>query len=44
MMCIGHEHPWCGDDVYALGWGILTPQTMVGAKAAHRHGDMGVPQ
>jgi hypothetical protein len=30
--------PWCGDDAYALGWGVLTPQAMVGAKAAPHHG------
>jgi hypothetical protein len=30
--------PWCGDDAYALGWGVLTTQAMVGAKAALRHG------
>ncbi len=23
--------PWCGDDAYALGWGVLTPQAMVRA-------------
>jgi hypothetical protein len=30
--------PWCGDDAYALSWGILTTQAMVGAKATPRHG------
>ncbi len=30
--------PWCGDDAYVLGWGILTPKAMVGAKAAPHHG------
>jgi hypothetical protein len=30
--------PQCGGDVYALTWGILTAQTMVGAKAAPHHG------
>jgi hypothetical protein len=30
--------PWCGDDAYALGWGVLTIQAMVGAKATLRHG------
>ncbi len=30
--------PWCGDDAYVLGWGVLTTQAMVGAKAAPRHG------
>ncbi len=34
----------CGDDADALDWGILTPQPMVGAKAARGHGDTGVPQ
>ena len=29
---------WCEDGAYALGLGILTPHTMVGAKAAPRHG------
>ena len=38
------HHPWCGDDAYALGWGVIKPQAMVGAKAALGHGDMGVPQ
>ncbi len=33
-----HIRPWCGDDAYALGWGVLTTQAMVGAKAALRHG------
>ncbi len=23
--------PWCGDDVYVLGWGVLMPQVMVQA-------------
>jgi hypothetical protein len=30
--------PQCWGDGYALGWGVLTPQAMVGAKAAQRHG------
>ncbi len=30
--------PWCVDDAYALGWGVLTTQAMVGEKAAPRHG------
>jgi hypothetical protein len=30
--------PWCRDDAYALGWGVLTTQAMVGAKAALHHG------
>ena len=38
------HHPWCGDDVYALGRGVITPQAMVGAKAALGHGDTDVPQ
>jgi hypothetical protein len=29
---------WCEDGAYALGLGVLTPHTMVGAKAAPRHG------
>jgi hypothetical protein len=33
-----HLCPWYGDDTYALGWGVLTTQAMVGAKAAPRHG------
>jgi hypothetical protein len=32
------HHPWCEDGAYALGLGALTPHTMVGAKAALRHG------
>jgi hypothetical protein len=35
---------WCGDDTYALGWGVIKPQAMVQAKAAHHHGDTGLPQ
>ena len=27
----------CGDDAYALGWGVLTTQVMVGAKAAPQY-------
>ena len=38
------HHPWCGDDVYALGRGVIKPQAMVGAKAALGHGDTDVPQ
>jgi hypothetical protein len=30
--------PWYGDDAYALGWGILTTQAMVGAKTTPHHG------
>ena len=32
------ERPWCGDDAYMLGWGVLTLQAMVGSVAAGRHG------
>ena len=32
------NRPWCGDDAYALGLGVLVPQGTVGAKAAWRHG------
>ncbi len=35
---------WCGDEAYALGWGVIKPQAMVGAKAARHHGDTGLPQ
>ncbi len=38
------HHPWCGDDAYALGRGVIKPQAMVGAKAALGHDGMGVPQ
>jgi len=38
------HHPWCGDDAYALRWGVIMPQAMVGAKATRGHDDMGVPQ
>ncbi len=31
-------HPWCGDDAYVLGWGLLTPKAMVWDKAARHHG------
>jgi hypothetical protein len=31
------HRPQCGGDVYVLGLGVLTPQAMVGAKAAQRH-------
>ena len=34
-----HHRPWCGDDDYVLGLGVIKPQAMVGAKAARRHGD-----
>jgi hypothetical protein len=39
-----HHCPWFGDDVYMLGWGVIKPQAMVGAKAAHHHGDTSLPQ
>ena len=32
------NRPWCRDNAYALGLGVLVPQGMVGAKAARRHG------
>ena len=35
-----HHRPWCGDDASALGWGIIKPQAMVGAKTACHHGDI----
>ncbi len=38
------HHPWCGDDAYALDWGVIKPQAMVGAKATRHHGDTGLPQ
>jgi len=38
------HHPWYGDDAYAVGWGLIKPQAMVGARAACGHGDKGVPQ
>ena len=38
------HHPWCGDDAYVLGRGVIKPQAMVGAKAALGNGDTGVPQ
>ena len=28
----------CGGDIGVLPWGVARPQTMVGAKAAQRHG------
>jgi hypothetical protein len=31
--------PWCEDDAYGLGWGVIKPQAMVEAKAACHHGD-----
>jgi hypothetical protein len=40
--CTSH-HPWCGGDAYGLGWGVIKPQAMVGAKTALGHGDTGVP-
>jgi hypothetical protein len=38
------HHPWCGDDAYAIGRGVIKPQAMVGAKAELGQGDTGVPQ
>ena len=35
--CMWH-HPWCGDDTYALGWGVGMHRAMVWAKAADHHG------
>jgi hypothetical protein len=26
------HHPWCGDDAYVLGWGVIKPQAMVEAE------------
>ncbi len=31
------HHPWCGDDIYALGLGVLGSHAMVGAIAAGHH-------
>jgi hypothetical protein len=39
-----HHPPWCGDDAYVHGWGIIKTQAMVGAKAACHHGDTDLPQ
>jgi hypothetical protein len=39
-----HHLLWCGDDAYALSWGVIKPQAMVEAKAAHHHGDTVLPQ
>jgi hypothetical protein len=36
--------PWCGDDIYGLGWGNLMLQIMVVVKDAHHYGDNGLPQ
>ena len=33
-----HHRPWYGDDVCALGWGVVGAQAMVWAIAADRHG------
>jgi hypothetical protein len=33
-----HHCPWCGDDAYVLGWGVIKPQAMVWAKTAPHHG------
>jgi hypothetical protein len=35
--CMGHC-PWCGDDAYALGLGVLKQHAMIWAKAAQCHG------
>jgi hypothetical protein len=32
------HRPWCGNDTYALGLGVLKPHAMVWAKATRRHG------
>jgi hypothetical protein len=34
---MGHR-PWCGDDAYALGLGVLKRHAMIWAKAARCHG------
>ena len=39
-----HHRPWCGDDASALGWGVIKPQAMVGAKAARCQSDISVSQ
>jgi hypothetical protein len=33
----------CGDEAYTLGWGLIKPQAIVGAKAARHHGDTCLP-
>jgi hypothetical protein len=33
-----YHHPWCGGEVNALGWGVLTPNAIVVPKNAHHHG------
>jgi hypothetical protein len=38
------HHPWCDHDIYVLGWGLIKPQAMVGAKAACHHGDTSLTQ
>jgi hypothetical protein len=38
------QGPWCEHDAYALSWGVIKPQAMVGAKATRHHGDTGLPQ
>jgi hypothetical protein len=35
-----HHCPWCGDDAYVLGWGVIKPHAIVVAKAARPHGDI----
>ena len=37
-----HHRPWYGDDVCALGWGVVGAQAMVWAKAADHHGASGI--
>jgi hypothetical protein len=32
------HRPWCGDNPYALGWSVIKPQAMLGAKVAPHHG------
>ncbi len=39
-MCTSHC-PWCGHDIYALDWGVIKPQAMVGAEATCHHGALG---
>jgi hypothetical protein len=36
--------PWCGDDAYALGWVVIKPQAMVGAKSTRHNDENGHPQ
>ena len=39
-----HHRPLCGDYAYVLGWGIIKPQAMVGAKPTPCYGGISVPQ